>query len=140
MLQQTLNIETRLRTVVESVWFDDVRSGNFDLGIGAIVSTLIDPSDYFNGWYKDGGAQNYSNWKDPRFEALLPQIDREVDAEKRLGLIRQAEAIMEENPPLLPVSWEKINDGWYNYVKGHNPKDYFGIYDVVRMDTIWLDK
>jgi peptide/nickel transport system substrate-binding protein len=140
MLQQTLNIETRLRTVVESVWFDDVRSGNFDLGIGAIVSTLIDPSDYFNGWYKDGGAQNYSNWKDPRFEALLPQIDREVDPEKRLGLIRQAEAIMEENPPLLPVSWEKINDGWYNYVKGHNPTDYFGIYDVVRMDTMWLDK
>jgi peptide/nickel transport system substrate-binding protein len=140
MLQQTLNIETRLRAVVESVWFDDVRSGNFDLGIGAIVSTLLDPSDYFNAWYKDGGPQNYSNWKDPRFEALLPQIDREVDVEKRLGLIRQAEAIMEENPPLLPVSWEKIIDGWYNYVKGHNPKDYFGVYDVVRMDTIWLDK
>ena len=107
------------------MWFDDVRSGNFDLGIGAIVSTLIDPSDYFNGWYKDGGAQNYSNWKDPRFEALLPQIDREVDAEKRLGLIRQAEAIMEENPPLLPVAWEKIIDGWYNYVKGHNPTGLF---------------
>jgi ABC-type transport system substrate-binding protein len=140
MLQQTLNIECRLRTVVESVWFDDVRSGNFDLGIGAIVSTLIDPSDYFNGWYKDGGAQNYSNWKDPRFEALVPQIDREVDPEKRLGLIRQAEAIMEENPPLLPVSWEKIIDGWYNYVKGHVPQDYFGLYDVARMDTFWLDK
>jgi hypothetical protein len=25
-------------------------------------------------------------------------------------------------------------------VKGHNPKDYFGIYDVVRFDTFWLDK
>jgi len=25
-------------------------------------------------------------------------------------------------------------------VKGHNPKDYFGIYDVVRLDTFWLDK
>jgi hypothetical protein len=23
---------------------------------------------------------------------------------------------------------------------GHNPKDYFGIYDVVRFDTFWLDK
>ncbi|GGG25764.1 peptide ABC transporter substrate-binding protein [Caldovatus sediminis] len=140
MLQQTLNIECRLRTVVESVWFDDVRSGNFDLAIGAIVSTLIDPSDYFNAWYRDGGPQNYSNWKDPRFEALVPQIDREVDREKRLALIRQAEAIMEENPPLLPVAWEKINDGWYNYVKGHVPYEYFGIYDVVRMDTMWLDK
>ena len=28
---------------------------------------------------------------------------------------------MEQDPPLLPVAWEKINDAWYNYVKGHNP-------------------
>ncbi|GGC47877.1 peptide ABC transporter substrate-binding protein [Siccirubricoccus deserti] len=140
MLQQTLNIECRLRTVVESVWFDDVRSGNYDLAIGAVVSTLLDPSDYFNAWYKDGGSQNYSNWSDPRLEPLLPQIDREVDSAKRLALIRQAEAIMEENPPLLPVAWEKIMDGWFNYVKGHVPDEYFGIYDVVRMDTMWLDK
>ena len=32
------------------------------------------------------------------------------------------------------------NDGWFNYVKGHNPYNYFGIYDVVRFDTFWLDK
>ena len=30
--------------------------------------------------------------------------------------------------------------GWYNYVKGHNPYNYFGIYDVVRFDTFWFDK
>ena len=140
MLQQTLNIETNLRTVVESVWFDDTRSGNFDLAIGAIVSTLLDPSDYFNAWYGKGGPQNYSNWDEPRFNALLPKIDSEVDPKKRLEYIRQAEMIMEENPPLLPMSWEKINDGWYSYVKGHNPREYFGIYDVVRFDTFWLDK
>jgi ABC-type transport system substrate-binding protein len=140
MLQQTLNIETKLRTVVESVWFDDVNSGNYDLAIGAVVSTLLDPSDYFNAWYRTGGPQNYSNWSEPRFDALVPQIDTEVDVEKRQALIRQAEAIMEENPPLLPVAWEQIVDGYWNHVKGHNPKDYFGIYDVVRFDTFWLDK
>ena len=117
-----------------------MNNGNYDLAIGAVVSTLLDPSDYFNAWYRTGGPQNYSNWSDPRMDALIPQIDREVDSEKRLGLIRQAEAVMEENPPLLPVAWEQIIDGYWNYVKGHNPKDYFGIYDVVRMDTMWLDK
>src|SRR3984893_16880005 len=59
---------------------------------------------------------------------------------QRLHLIRQAEAVMEQDPPLVPVAWEKINDVWYNYVKGHNPSEYFGIYDVVRLDTVWLDK
>ena len=47
---------------------------------------------------------------------------------------------MEQDPPVLPVAWEQINDVWYNYVKGHNPYDYFGVYDVVRWDTFWLDK
>jgi peptide/nickel transport system substrate-binding protein len=140
MLQQTLDIDCNLRTVVESVWFDDIRSGNYDLAIGAIVSTLLDPSDYFNAWYGKDGPQNYSFWDNEEFQALSAQIDREVDATKRLVLIRQAEAIMEQNPPLLPVAWEKINDVWYNYVKGHNPYEYFGIYDVVRLDTVWLDK
>jgi hypothetical protein len=45
-----------------------------------------------------------------------------------------------DDPPLLPVSWERLYDGWYNYVKGHNPSNYFGVYDVVRFDTLWLDK
>ncbi len=140
MLQQTLGIETKLRTVVESVWFDDIKTGNFDLAIGAIVSTLLDPSDYFNAWYKKDGPQNYGFWDNAAFNALLPEIDREVDPKKRLEIIRKAEMIMEQDPPVLPVSWEKINDVWYNYVKGHNPKEYFGIYDVVRFDTFWLDK
>jgi ABC-type oligopeptide transport system substrate-binding subunit len=113
----------------------EAREGKFGLTLGAIVSTLIDPSDYFRAWYGKDGPQNYSRWHNPTFEALLPQIDRELDETKRQAFIRQAEDIMEQGPPLLPVSWEKINDGWYNYVKGHNPYNYFGIYDVVRLDT-----
>jgi peptide/nickel transport system substrate-binding protein len=140
MLAEGLKVECNLRTVVESVWFDDTARGNFDLAVGAIVSTLLDPSDYFNAWYRTGGPQNYSFWHNEKFDALVPQIDAEVDPAKRLKLIREAEAIMEQDPPVLPVAWEQINDVWWNYVKGHNPYDYFGIYDVVRLDTFWLDK
>jgi ABC-type transport system substrate-binding protein len=140
MLREALKIETNLRTVQVSVWFDEAQTGKFDLTISAIVSTLIDPSDYFNAWYGKDGPQNYSKWQNKDFQALLPQIDRELDDAKRKDLILKAEAIMEQDPPLLPVSWEKINDGWFNYVKGHRPHEYFGIYDVVRFDTFWLDK
>ncbi len=140
MLREALNIECNLRTVVESVWFGDGASGNFDLAIGAIVSTLLDPSDYFNAWYGKDGPQNYSFWDNKEFQALAAQIDTELDSKKRQDLIRRAEAIMETDPPLLPISWEKINEVWYNYVKGLNPSEYFGLYDVVRQDTVWLDK
>jgi peptide/nickel transport system substrate-binding protein len=140
MLQQGLGLETKLRTVVESVWFDDIKSGNFDMAVGAVVSTLLDPSDYFNAWYKKDGPQNYSAWDNAEFNQLMPLIDGEVDPAKRMTTIRQAEQILEKEAPVFPICWEKINDVWYNFVKGHNPKDYFGIYDVVRMDTMWLDK
>jgi peptide/nickel transport system substrate-binding protein len=140
MLKESINVECKLRTAVESVWFDDIASGHYDLAIGAIVSTLLDPSDYFNAWYKGTGPQNYSAWNNATFNDRQPQIDREVDPAKRLALVHEDEALMEQDPPVLPVAWEKINDIYYNYVKGHNPKDYFGVYDVVRFDTFWLDK
>ena len=68
------------------------------------------------------GVNRAPQWSEPGLELFTP------------------EAIMELDPPLLPISWEKINDVWYNYVKGHNPYEYFGVYDVVRLDTVWLDK
>jgi peptide/nickel transport system substrate-binding protein len=140
VMLKEVGIQANLRTAVESVWFGDALAGNFDLAVGAIVSTLLDPSDYFNAWYRTDGPQNYSFWHDADFDKLVDQIDLEVDPAKRLALVRQAEEVMERDPPLVPVAWENILDVWYNYVKGHNPKDYFGIYDVVRFDTFWLDK
>jgi ABC-type transport system substrate-binding protein len=135
-----IGLETTLRTVQPTVWLGEVQRGTFDITINIQASVLIDPSDYFRAWYSKDGPQNHSRWHNPAFEALLPQIDRELDDARRKDLVRQAEAIFEQDPPLLPVSWEKINDGWFNYVKGHNPYNYFGIYDVVRFDTFWLDK
>ena len=140
MLQQTLNIETNLRIAPESTWFDDAKSGNFDILIGVIVSSLLDPSDYFRAWYSADGPQNYAFWMNPKFDEMLLKIDREVDAAQRLTHIREAEKLMEDDPPLLPMVWEKINDAWYNYVKGLKPQEYFGLYDVNRYDVVWLEK
>jgi len=138
MLKETLNIETNLKTVQISQWFDEAAAGNFDLGISAIVSTLMDPSDYFSAWYGKDGPQNYSFWTNPAFHDLAGQIEREVDDGRRKTMVQKAEAILEQDPPLLPVAYEKIYDAWHNRVRGQNPSKFFGIYDVVRWDNVWL--
>jgi peptide/nickel transport system substrate-binding protein len=138
MLRETLNIETNLKTVQVSQWFEEAAAGNFDLGISAIVSTIMDPSDYFSAWYGKDGPQNYSFWTNPQFHDLAHQVERETDDGRRKTLVRQAEAILEQDPPLLPVAYEKIYDAWHNRVHGQNPSKFFGIYDVVRWDTAWL--
>jgi ABC-type transport system substrate-binding protein len=138
MLKEHLNIETNLRVVQISQWFDEAQAGNFDLAISAIVSTLMDPSDLFSAWYGKDGPQNYSRWTNAAFHDLAHQIDRELDDSKRKAMVRKAEDMLEMDPPLIPVAYEQIYDAWYNKVKGQNPSTYFGIYDVVRWDQVWL--
>jgi ABC-type oligopeptide transport system substrate-binding subunit len=138
MLKEHLNIEANLRVVQASVWFDEAGAGNFDLAISAIVSSLMDPSDYFSAWYGKDGPQNYSGWANEQFLALAKQIERELDSNKRRTMVRQAEAVMEQDPPLIPIAYEQIYDAWYNRVRGQNPSTFFGIYDVVRWDNVWV--
>ena len=138
MLKEHINIECNLRVVQTSVWFDEAQAGNFDLAISAIVSTLMDPSDIFSAWYGKGGPQNYSRWTNPAFHDLAAQVDRELDDNRRKTLVRKAEEILEDDPPLIPVAYEQIYDAYYNRVRGQNPSTYFGIYDVVRWDNVWM--
>jgi ABC-type transport system substrate-binding protein len=138
MLKEHINIESNLRVVQTSVWFDEAQAGNFDLAISAIVSTLMDPSDIFSAWYGKDGPQNYSRWTNAAFHDLAGQIERELDDTRRRQMVRKAEEILENDPPLIPVAYEQIYDAYYNKVKGQNPSTYFGIYDVVRWDNVWL--
>jgi ABC-type oligopeptide transport system substrate-binding subunit len=138
MLKENLNVETNLRVVQTSQWFEEAGSGNFDLAISAIVSSLMDPSDYFTAWYGKGGPQNYSGWTNEEFHSLAHNLEREVDENKRKAMIPRAEEILENDPPLVPVAWEQIYDAFYNRVHGQNATKFFGIYDVTRWDTVWM--
>jgi ABC-type transport system substrate-binding protein len=138
MLKEHLNIETNLRVVQTSVWFDEAAAGNFDLAISAIVSSLMDPSDMFSAWYGKNGPQNYGGWTNEQFHGLAAQIEKELDPKKRTAMVRQAEDILEKDPPLIPICYEQIYDAWYNKVHGQNPSTYFGIYDVCRWDQVWV--
>jgi peptide/nickel transport system substrate-binding protein len=138
MLKEHLNIETNLRVVQISQWFEEAAAGNFDLGITAIVSSLMDPSDYFTAWYGKDGPQNYGGWTNEQFHSIAKQLERELDDTKRKALVRQGEEILEKDPPLIPVAYEQIYDAWNNKVRGQNPSTYFGIYDVVRWDQVWV--
>jgi ABC-type oligopeptide transport system substrate-binding subunit len=138
MLKETLNIEMNLRIVQAAQVYEDAAAGNYDLLITSITSTLMDPSDFFGAWYGKDGPLNFSQWTNPAFHELARQIEREVDQGKRKTMVRQAEAILESDPPTLPLCYEKIYDAWYDRVRGQNPSTYFGIYDVDRWDTVWL--
>lgn len=140
MLRVHLNIETNMRAPLGGQWQEDMRTGLFDIGVGSIGTNLMDPSDYANNFYRTGGSQNLSRWSNAEFDAIMDQIDAELDTTKRVELWRKATAILDEGVPMAPHHWRIIFDGWYDYVGGVPLKVTCGLYNCNRFDTVYLTK
>ena len=127
---KAIGIETALRTVPPSVWVGEAQKGTFDITVGLSSSTLMDSSDYFRAWYSKDGPQNYSQWHNTASRTSCPRLPASSPRPSARTWSGRPRQFLTQDLPLLPVSWEKINDGWFNYVKGHNPYNYFGLYEL----------
>jgi ABC-type transport system substrate-binding protein len=140
MLKQTLGLETTINPVETSIYWDAVRAGDFHMTILQPAGAINDPSDYWAQWFKTNGPQNYGNWSNAQFDDLLSKIDTELDPDKRRGLVRQAEDILDQECPMFMHGWMSIPRIWNKAVKGVDEQHIQGTYIVVRYDTIWLDR
>lgn len=59
------------------------------------------PNAYFNAAYVTDAPWNESHWSDPEFDALVAQINSELDRAKRVELYKQAQEIMVERGPVI---------------------------------------
>ena len=57
---------------------------------------------------------------------------------KRKAMIRKAEEILEQDPPLCRWPGSRSTTSGTTTCSGQNPTKFFGIYDVVRWDTVWM--
>jgi oligopeptide transport system substrate-binding protein len=65
--------------------------------------------------FQTGFGMNYGDYSNPQFDALVDQASNMKDGPEREGLFHKAEAILNEDAPLLPV---------YYYVNPHLIKPY----------------
>jgi peptide/nickel transport system substrate-binding protein len=139
MLKRTLGLESVIKPVETSVYWDQVRAGEYHFTSGAPAGAINDPSDYWGQWFKTNGPQNYAKWSNPKFDEILSRLDKEVDLEKRKAIAREGEALLEEEQPMFLHGWDNTPRIWRKYVKGVN-QDVIGSYICLRYDTMWLDK
>jgi len=59
------------------------------------------PNAYFNAAYVTDAPWNESHWSDPEFDAIVAQINSEMDRAKRIDLYKQAQEIMIERGPVI---------------------------------------
>ena len=69
------------------------------------------PVEYFNGVYVTGAGFNESHWSDAEFDALVAQINSELDRTKRITLYKQAQQILIDRGPVIVPFFETAAAG-----------------------------
>ena len=121
-------IELKAQNLESNAYFDKLFTGNFDLAYGS-VNTSPGPSPYYelrnslhSGTTAPTGqtaAGDYGRYKNPALDALFDQYGATSDSAKQHDLIKQVEAIVLEDVPIIPVT-EGV--AWYQY----STKDFAG--------------
>ena len=141
VLKQNLNIDLKIETLDWSVWIARARETQFAITSGAAFTTLHDPSDFMNVFWRTGGAQNWSGWSNAEYDGIMDKIDTELDPVKRRELVYMAYEVLEREMPSLTGGWRVDGHMWWPYLKGFPVRGpELGRYVYFDRQTLWIDK
>jgi oligopeptide transport system substrate-binding protein len=98
-----IGVQADLRQSEGQVAFADYRERNFDVGVMAWIGDFDDPMTFLGLMKSDTGAQNYGDYKNPAYDALLDAADHEPDAGKRAQILARAEALLLADEGTAPI-------------------------------------
>jgi len=102
MLKQNLNIDVTLTNQEWKVYLDSQKNLNFDLCRQGWIADYVDPSNFFELLLSYGGNNN-TGWKNPEYDHLIEQAQVAQDEQTRHALFEQANKIVSEEMPILPL-------------------------------------
>ena len=79
-----------------------VQQEKYEMARYGWIADYPDPNTFLDLWVTDG-AQNNTNWSNPEYDRLIKEASAELDAEKRLDMLRQAEQIWVDEMPVIPI-------------------------------------
>jgi oligopeptide transport system substrate-binding protein len=110
-------VDADIRQNDTAVFYAKIQQGDFEVGGAAWGADFNDATNFLD-LLRAGNTNNYGRWKNPKFDPLLDQANREIDLKKRGELLKQAEQVALDDyavaPTLFWVSGELIRP----YVKG----------------------
>lgn len=86
-----------------SIAFAAYRNRDFQVGTMSWYADFNDPVTFLGLLKSDVGAQNYGDYRNPAYDALLAQSDQEADAGKRAALLARAEQVMLDDEAMAPI-------------------------------------
>ncbi|HAV62933.1 MAG TPA: peptide ABC transporter substrate-binding protein [Verrucomicrobiales bacterium] len=100
--KKELNVDISLRNEEYKVYLDTQRKLDYDLSISIWIADYPDPNTYLD-MMLTGNGNNDTGWGHPRYDELIRSAGRTMDTAKRFALFQEAEALLLEEAPVLPI-------------------------------------
>jgi oligopeptide transport system substrate-binding protein len=134
MWKQTLGAEVTLRNEEWKVYLASRDAKQFQVLRQAWIGDYNDANTFLELLKSDIGDQNSEGYANPRFDALMKRAERTIDLSARAGMMEEAERIMMDDMPLIPiyhyVSKRLVKPwvtGWVDNIVDIHPTRYLGM-------------
>jgi len=106
------------------------RTGDYQIMRSSWIADYEDPGSFLDVW-RSGSGNNYTGWSSPDYDAILFAAERTPDAASRRALLRQAETLLLQAVPIIPIYYythvflkQPSVQGWYPNLLDHHPYKY----------------
>lgn len=127
-------------SVVERALVSEEYKKDFDLVLSTIFhSPVKNHTPLWQVVWTTGASQNFGKYSNPEFDAIVKELNGELDGAKRAALFRQGEEILDANPPQFHFGFTAHMPMWRDYVKGLQLENRVQT-EWGRFETVWLDR
>jgi oligopeptide transport system substrate-binding protein len=103
MYQQTLGIELDVQVVDWSEFLQGLDAQDYQMFSLGWIGDYPDPQNFLDMLFHSQSAYNHSAYSNPELDALVEQARVEQDTDRRMALYQQAEQILVEDAPWIPL-------------------------------------
>ncbi|AIF67492.1 ABC transporter substrate-binding protein [Terribacillus saccharophilus] len=108
MLNKNLEINVELENQEWKTYIDTFKQKNFQIARMGWVGDFLDPYPVLN-LYSTKSSSNFTNWSNEEYDQVLADALAEQDDTKRFELLHQAEGILMEDLPIIPIQYSANN-------------------------------
>ncbi len=103
MWRDTLNIDVGIINQEWQVYLESTGNMNYDIARRGWVGDYVDPNTYLDMYLTDGG-NNMTGFSNVRYdEIMLNEAPLKLNTQERFALYTEAETILMENMPIIPI-------------------------------------
>ena len=132
MWQQNLGIEVELVNQDWKVYLNREMIGDFQVSRAGWIGDYEDPNTFLD-LLRPNRGNNKTGWGNPEYDRLVQLANTKVDQTERYELLKQAERILIDEMPIIPLYtyvrvYQLSGDvkGYYpNYLDHHHPKYFY---------------